>query len=92
MGEHLLSVGPKSQAEDEMIIGKAYRSGQRQSAIFFVAIAATAYYTELKYVLALGFILVLFSASSIENRVYDLCIRLRRTNILLSQNSGEQSK
>ncbi len=78
----LHTVGPQSMGEDEHKIGRAY---QTWLAPFLGAIPlAVAYFNlELKWVIAVSASLIILQLHEAGGRLHDLCIRLRRTNILL---------
>jgi hypothetical protein len=79
----LHSVGPKDMGEDEHRIGSGYNmwAGPLLGAIPLVA----AYFqTEIKWVIAIGLAVIIAQIHEAGGRLYDLCIRLRRTNILIS--------
>lgn len=83
----LHTVGPADMAEDERRIGKGYQN--RLVIILFMAPFIVAYFAETKWVVAAGFGAVLLLMHEAGGRLHDLCIRLRRTNILLEkQNSN----
>lgn len=77
------TVGPKNPAEDEQRIASGYRSW------VMLALAGTptiaAYFFDTKTVLAVGFGLLLALLWEIGGRLHDLCIRHRRTNLLLTE-------
>jgi hypothetical protein len=79
----LLSVGPEDMAADEHKIGKGY---QLWAAWLYPAIPiAVAAYGDTKWVVATGFAVLIAQGSEAGGRLHDLCIRLRRTNILLNE-------
>ena len=77
-------IGPKTEAEDENAIGQGYRHWFWPT-IYSCAVGASAYYGELKLVVAVGFICIIAQLNENGARLYDLCIRARRTNKLLSK-------
>jgi hypothetical protein len=79
----LHTVGPKDMSEDERTIGKAYQAWL--SPLWGVIPFAVAYYADTKWVIAVGFAVALPMFHEAGGRLHDLCIRLRRTNILLSE-------
>jgi len=85
MNKPLTSVAPENMAEDEQQIGRGYRSGWMTSVVIWAIIFATAHFAELKWVVAVGFACVAVMVNAAENRLYDLCIRLRRTNTVLGR-------
>ena len=77
----LHTVGPETMAEDEKRIGRAYQTWL--APIYFLAPLIAVQYLELKWVIALGIGAALVNLHEIGGWLHDLCIRLRRTNILL---------
>lgn len=77
----LHSVGPTNMAEDEHKIGNAYQTWL--GPIYFLAPLLAVQYLEMKWVIALGIGAALVNLHEIGGRLYDLCIRLRRTNVIL---------
>lgn len=77
---------PDTINDDEKFIGKGYQSWL--TAVIAIAPFVAVEYFELKYVLALGLGAILVLLHEIGGRLHDLCIRLRRTNILLKSNSS----
>lgn len=83
----LHSVGPTTLGEDEHTIGRGY---QRWLVLPLGAgPMVAAHYLEIKWVVAIGFAVALPLLHEIGGRLYDLCIRLRRTNILFSQRNSK---
>jgi hypothetical protein len=79
----LHTVGPEDMAEDEKVIGKGY-----QSAIGFLYGAipfGVAYFADIKWVIAVAASILISQSHESGGRIHDLCIRLRRTNLLLRQ-------
>jgi VIT1/CCC1 family predicted Fe2+/Mn2+ transporter len=80
----LLSIGPESPSDDERVIAKGYTSyGPILGALLPIGLAY--YFGNTKELILAGLAVLVFLAFSIEGRLHDLCIRLRRTNILLTQ-------
>lgn len=77
----LHTVGPESATEDERVIGKAYQAWLGPVYIAGPIIATS--YLETKWVIAGSLGVALVMLHEIGGRLHDLCIRLRRTNILL---------
>ncbi|MGX5827156.1 hypothetical protein [Mesorhizobium sp. 43Arga] len=70
-------------ADDEKVIGAGY---QRWLAPVLVAIPlVAAYYLDIKWVMAISAAILIFMALESGGRQHDLCIRLRRTNLLLAE-------
>ena len=80
----LLSYGPETMREDEQAIAKGYRTGRALSSVAIVAVIGAAYYGDTP-VLAVGFGSLFLLVNDVSSRLYDLCIRLRRTNKILSE-------
>jgi hypothetical protein len=77
--------GPETRKEDEEWIAKSYRQGWTFSSVGIAAMAAAAVYGETRIILAIGFAGLFLLINEIASRLYDLCIRLRRTNNILSE-------
>ena len=78
----LFTVAPETSADDERVIAVGY---QRWITPLLVALPlGTAYFAEMKWVIAVGFATLLVVSHESGGRLYDLCIRLRRTNALLT--------
>ena len=77
----LHTVGSETMAEDERKIGRAYQTWL--APVYFAAPVVAANYVDMKWVVALGIGAALANLHEIGGRLHDLCIRLRRTNILL---------
>lgn len=78
--------GPESMVEDEQRISKMYQRGSWyiSGAVVILAALTVAGNPGITLLVLFGFISVVAGLIMIEARLYDLCIRLRRTNILLS--------
>jgi hypothetical protein len=87
MNEPLLSVGPEDMGEDEHRIASGYRKGWGMAVGACAPIAIVAYFADVKWVLVVGVAEILWAISNVEGRLYDLCIRMRRTNLLLRDRS-----
>jgi hypothetical protein len=81
----LLSVSPTTMAEDEHAIAAGYKK-QVGVTVFIVIAACLSAYLDLKYVVAFGFVLTFGALTFCEARLYDLCIRLKRSNHLAHEN------
>lgn len=79
----LHSVGPATMSEDENKIGSGYQVWLGW-ALFAAPIIAIRY-IDLKVIAAFSIGTGLLLLHEIGGRLYDLCIRLRRTNLLLSE-------
>ncbi len=84
----LLSVGPESASDDERVIAKGYTNYSPHIGAL-ILLASVYYFGSIKELICAGFVVVVFIALYIEGRLHDLCIRLRRTNILLAQNTTQ---
>ena len=77
----LHTIGPENVGEDEQKIGKAYQTWL--APIYAIGPVLAVQYFPVREV---GFVCVgvaLVNLHEIGGRLHDLCIRLRRTNILL---------
>ena len=83
----LLYVSPKDVVQDEQFIAKGYR---KQLIIMVVVLAAgwASTYVDLKTVIVAGFLTIFCAVSFAESRLYDLCVRIKRTNYLLHEQSA----
>lgn len=70
-------------AEDEVRIGKGYQGWT--SAAFLWTPLAVAYFADVKWVVASGILVIGIMLHESLGRLHDLCIRVRRTNVLLSE-------
>lgn len=78
----LLSVAPTSMSEDEVTIARGYKT--KLSAVAALIPLVTLWFThDVAVIAAVGFATVCGLISASEARLYDLCIRLKRTNALL---------
>jgi hypothetical protein len=68
-------------AEDERVIGKGYQLtvGQFYALVPF----GVAYFADVKWVVAASAAILIALTHESGGRLHDLCIRLRRTNLLL---------
>jgi len=79
----LHTIGPQSMIEDEHKIGRAYQTWL--GPLYLLApFAVAAYAPDVKWLVAAGFAGVLANLHECGGRLHDLCIRVRRTNILIS--------
>lgn len=85
----LLTVGPASMADDEHRIGAGY---QRRLGPIYVAVPlVVASFTDTKWVVAVGCAAILAMLHEAGGRLHDLCIRARRTNLLLTGQAERDS-
>lgn len=77
----LHTVGPSDMGEDEHKIGKAYQTWL--GPVLMVVPFVVANYADIEWVVATGFAVLMLQQHESGGRLHDLCIRLRRTNILL---------
>jgi len=77
----LHTVGPEDMAADEQVIGRGYQltMGSLYAAIPF----GVAYFADIKWVIAASAAILILQSHESGGRLHDLCIRLRRTNLLL---------
>jgi hypothetical protein len=73
-------------SEDEHVIGKGYQLGL--NLLLMAAPLGVAYFSDIKWVVATGFAVAFPMLNEIGGRLYDLCIRMRRTNILISEKTS----
>jgi hypothetical protein len=77
----LHTVGPSTATEDEHKIGSGYQTWL--APIYVAAPLAGVQYLDMKWVIGMAIGAALLNLHEIGGRLHDLCIRLRRTNILL---------
>jgi hypothetical protein len=83
----LLSVGPSDSAQDEQVIGAGY---QRFAGLLIAAAPLVlAEFVSTKWLIAICAALALAELHEAGGRLHDLCIRLRRTNLLLRTEKPE---
>ena len=70
---------------DDEGIGRKYKKLSGEITALFIIIAASAYFLELKYLLAVGILTIGWGLMGLDARLYDLCVRQRRTNMLLRE-------
>lgn len=87
----LLGFAAKTIEEDEHKIADGYRHGSKIIAFGSLMLGAVVYYGELKHVVGAGAFLTFVALIQAEGRLFDLCIRLKRTNELIKQNHIEAS-
>ena len=85
MAEPLLHYGPETMGDDERFIAKGYQPEWWYLIARIGILGATAYSADVKWVTAVGFVLVLETVRGLDGRFVDICTRLRRTNKLLSE-------
>jgi hypothetical protein len=80
----LHSIGPKDMGDDEHQIGRSYQLWL--APILCAMPLATAYFSgDLKWVVAVSAAVLIAQMHEAGGRLYDLCIRIRRTNLLLAE-------
>jgi hypothetical protein len=77
---------PETSTDDERFISNGY--GQWQGPVMALIPFAVANYADTKWVVATGFALGILLLNEIGGRLYDLCIRLRRTNLILRRENS----
>lgn len=83
----LLSIGPETMGDDEQKIGKAYQTWLLP--IYLLGPVFAVQYLPVREVAFLCAGLALANLHEVGGRLHDLCIRQRRTNILIrDQKSG----
>lgn len=83
----LWSIGPKDMADDEQKIGSGYKP-YLLLILPLIPLVIAEFSVDLKWVIAVGFAIIIAQLGEAGGRLYDLCIRLRRTNLLLAQRSS----
>ena len=84
----MLTIGPKSRFDDEKVIAKGYQP-LIGSALLLAPLLAS-FFFEAKYVAFACVGVALVILHEIGGRLHDLCIRTRRTNILLSADQPDE--
>lgn len=79
----LYSVAPRDMQEDEHRIGSGYRLWVIPALVAIPLIVAY-FIGDLKWVVAASACVAIIQLNEIGGRLYDLCIRARRTNLLLA--------
>lgn len=74
-------------SEDEHVIAKGYRN--KTYAYLAILPLIIAFFFDTKYVVATGAFLIITLLNDTEARLYDLCIRLKRTNTIISSNENK---
>jgi hypothetical protein len=77
----LHTVGPANAVEDERVIGAGYQDWLTRA--LWVVPIIVASFADTKWVVAVGFGAMLLMLHQVCGRLHDLCIRSRRTNIIL---------
>lgn len=85
-----LYAAPADASEDEVKIAKGYRSQWNVIAAGLILWAVSIWGRE--NLMAVGFFLVVVALMAVEARLYDLCIRVRRTNLWLGDLCQETRK
>jgi hypothetical protein len=88
MTEPLLSYGPTDMHDDELRIAKGYKPDFWFYAMRLLTVGAVAYFFDVKWVIAVGILILVESIQGLADRLYDLCIRARRTNVLLRERNS----
>jgi hypothetical protein len=86
----LLSVGPESPSEDEHVIAKGY-TNYWPILSTLLPIGLTFCFGNTKQLIFAGLVALVVLAYFLEGRLHDLCIRLRQTNILLTQRQASRA-
>jgi hypothetical protein len=76
--------------EDEHAIGRGYRAWMLP--VVMNIPFAVAYFADTKWVIASGLFVLFAMVHEIGGRLHDLCIRIRRTNLLLNDMRLDKSK
>jgi hypothetical protein len=75
---------PPNMEEDEITIKAGYGLGWFEWLVVAIPFVA-AQFADLKWVVAAGFGALIVVCIFLQGRMYDVCVRLRRTNILLNE-------
>jgi hypothetical protein len=87
----LLSVGPETEADDEQVIARGYKAWLPML-ILIAFMLGVAWFSDVKWVLTAGFAVVIALAHQTDGRLHDLCVRVRRTNLLLREIRGARAQ
>lgn len=82
-----LTYGPETPEDDERVIAAGYRHWLIGPLV--ASPLATAWIADIKWVVAVGFVASLYLLNNADARLHDLCIRLRRSNLLLRKKPVE---
>ena len=85
----LHTVGPANMGDDEHNIGKAYQTWL--APFYAIGPVAAVHFLPVRDVAFVCVGLALLNLHEIGGRLHDLCIRHRRTNILLHDQASDQS-
>ena len=80
----------RNMGDDEALIDNGYRTGQISAVILGGLTAAAFYFGNGQLGFCAGFIAVILALGGIVDRLYDLTIRLSRTNELLVDGHDER--
>jgi hypothetical protein len=78
----MLYPAPGTTADDEAFIARSYWQPIGPG-LLILAPLGVAYYADTKWVLAVGIGVILIMLNEIAARLYDICMRVRRTNLIL---------
>jgi hypothetical protein len=84
----MLYAAPGTPEDDEAFIARKYRRQLIDLGLILIILIplGVAYYADTKWVLAVGIGVILIVLNEIDARLYDLCIRVRRINIIAAEN------
>jgi hypothetical protein len=85
----MLRADQRTMADDETEIKKAYWQGHTQAVLMGAAVLGASYFGE-KIAFAAAALVVIYLLNDIIDRLYDLTIRLSRTNELLVDGHNER--
>jgi hypothetical protein len=74
---------PDTWRGDETRIANRYKRIHWEYAGTAAIMAPAAYFLDLKYVVAIGFALLILTVSALDARTYDIAVRLRRAVLVL---------
>ena len=80
----------RHMGDDEEIISKGYRNGYVAVLVYGLLPAGAFYFGDEKAAFYLGYIGIVYLLNDMINRLYNLCIRLSRTNELLVDGHEER--
>ncbi len=78
---------PDTMHDDEKFIRSAYSMRLTGYALAIAPLAA-AIFLDPKWVVAVGFAVLVLNVDWVEARLYDLCVRSRRANLLLAKKNS----
>lgn len=83
----LHSVAPKDAGEDEKVIGRAYTRATRDGLFLILIPIGVAYFKDVETAILTALVMLLGFIPSLDARLFDLAIRIRRSNVSQSDTS-----